>query len=122
MSFSFETTLAGRSYLHTITQLNKRGFTVHIFYLWVNNVDVALSRISDRVKKGGHQIPEDVVRRRFDRSFQNFMGEYVPLVDSWYVFDNSESVPSLLAFKRAGKIHIIKSDRYSHLVRSFEKL
>jgi predicted ABC-type ATPase len=56
--FAFETTLSGRSYLRLIRQLKKQGYQVHVFFLWVRSVDVALSRVKDRVLKGGHDVPE----------------------------------------------------------------
>ena len=62
-SFAFETTLSGRSYL--ILGLKRKGYKVHLFFLWVESVDVALSRIDQRVMKGGHDVPEPIVRRRF---------------------------------------------------------
>ena len=74
-SFAFETTLSGRSYLNLIRRLKRKGYKVHLFFLLVENVDVALSRIDQRVMKGGHDIPEPVVRRRFDRSVGNFFRE-----------------------------------------------
>jgi predicted ABC-type ATPase len=92
-TFAFETTLSGRGYLRLIRQLKNKGHTVHLFFLWVKSVDVALSRVKDRVLKGGHDVPEVVVRRRFGRSIRNFFAEYRQLVDSWYLFDNSGGTP-----------------------------
>ena len=75
-TFAFETTLSGRSYLRLIRQLKKRGYRVKFFFLWVGTVEVALSRVKDRVLKGGHDVPEPIVRRRFSRSIRNFFREY----------------------------------------------
>src|ERR1700721_4694383 len=71
-TFAFETTLSGRSYLRLIRQLKKQGYEVHFFFLWVKSAVVALSRVRERVVKGGHDVPEAVVRRRFGRSIKNF--------------------------------------------------
>ncbi len=65
-SFGFETTLSGRSYLSLIRRLKKQGYEVHFFYLWVPSVELALSRIRGRVLLGGHDVPAEEVRRRFD--------------------------------------------------------
>src|SRR5258708_3765696 len=92
-SFAFETTLSGRSYLSLIQRLKNEGYKVHLFFLVVEGVDVALSRIKERVLKGGHDVPETVVRRRFTRSISNFFREYSPLADSWYLFDNTSTKP-----------------------------
>jgi predicted ABC-type ATPase len=62
---------------------------------------VALSRVKDRVLKGRHDVPEPVVPRRFGRSIRNFLAEYRPLADSWYLFDNSGTTSAVIAFKRA---------------------
>ena len=62
--FGFETTLSGRGHLKLVSQLKKRGYGVHFFYLWVPSVELALQRIRERVSRGGHDVPESVVRRR----------------------------------------------------------
>jgi len=116
-SFAFETTLSGRSYLNLIRRLKRKGYKVHLFFLLVENVDVALSRIDQRVMKGGHDIPEPVVRRRFDRSVGNFFREYQPIVDSWHLFDNTASTPVAIAFRTGGKPRIIDRDQYQRLIK-----
>lgn len=110
-TFAFETTLSGRSYLRLIRRLKKQGYKVHFFFLAVKDVDVALSRVRDRVLKGGHDVPEAVIRRRFRRSIRNFLGEYRPLADSWYLFDNSGRMPVVIAWEKAHKLRIIDEER-----------
>ncbi len=117
--FAFETTLSGRSYLRLIRHLKKRGYRVHFFFLWVGTVDVALSRVKDRVLKGGHDVPEPVIRRRFNRSIGNFFSEYRELADSWYLFDNSGATPSVIAFERDGKLRIIGGVQYQALIARY---
>lgn len=70
-SFAFETTLAGRTYLGLIRELKRTGYKVHIFFLWVDNVEICSARIRERVLKGGHDVPELIQRRRFGRSIRN---------------------------------------------------
>ena len=120
VSFAFETTLSGRSYLRLIPRLKKQGYRVHIFFLWVKSVDVALSRIKDRVLKGGHDVPEAIVRRRFSRSIQNFLTEYRTLTDSWYLFDNSGGIPDLIA-EKTHNLHIIDKESYQSLIARYTK-
>jgi len=72
VSFGFETTLSGRGYLKLIRELKAKGYQIHIFFLSVENVDVTLARIRERVLKGGHDVPEPAVRRRFNRSIGHF--------------------------------------------------
>jgi len=118
-SFAFETTLSGRSYVRLIRRLKKQGYQVHFFFLSVKSIDVALSRVRDRVLKGGHDIPEAVIRRRFSRSIRNFLGEYRPLADSWYLFDNSGGKPVQIAFKRSGKLRIIDQEQFEELMNRY---
>jgi predicted ABC-type ATPase len=118
-TFAFETTLSGRSYLKLIRQLKKQGYEVHIFFLWVKSVEVALSRVRERVLKGGHDVPDAVVRRRFGRSISNFLAEYRRLADSWYLFDNSGGTPTVVAFERAGKPRIMNREQYQALIARY---
>jgi predicted ABC-type ATPase len=118
-TFAFETTLSGRSYLRLIRQLKKQGYKVHFFFLAVKDVDVALSRVRDRVLKGGHDVPEAVIRRRFSRSIRNFLAEYRPLADSWYLFDNSGRTPVVIAWEKAHKLRIIDEENYQTLIARY---
>lgn len=114
-SFGFETTLSGRSYLRLIHKLKTSGYRVHFFFLFVESVTVALSRIKERVKKGGHDVPEEIVRRRFRRSLENFLEVYRALADSWYLFDNTSTKPVIIAFKRGVRARIIDRKAYQNL-------
>lgn len=106
MDFSFETTLSGKTYVSLFKTLKKKGYVLHLFFLWIPTENLALERIKERVAKGGHNIPTDDVRRRFKRSIQNFLKIYSPLVDSWSLFDNSNIQPHLIAKKENGKVII----------------
>jgi predicted ABC-type ATPase len=119
VSFGFETTLSGRSYLGLVQRLKRRGYKVHLFFLFVEAVDVTLSRIKERVLKGGHDVPEAVVRRRFDRSVRNFFREYQALVDSWYLFDNTGTNPVPIAFKKRRQLRIMNRKRYDTLITRY---
>lgn len=95
-SFAFETTLANRSYGHSIRKWQAAGYHVTLWFLALSSVDVALARVAQRVLQGGHGIPEDVVRRRFVAGRANFEQLYRDLVDAWVLYDNSDAVPLLL--------------------------
>lgn len=115
-SFGFETTLSGRSYLGLVRTLKKRGYEVHFFFLWVPTVELALKRVSARVLEGGHDVPEVVVRRRFDRSIRNFVLRYARLGDSWILFDNSGATPAVIAFEKRGSLRIMDRALYDTLI------
>ena len=116
VDFGFETTLSGRSYLNLIRDLKGRNYAVHIYFLWVPTVDLALSRVRSRVLNGGHDVPSAVVRRRFARSARNFFLHYRRLADSWLLFDNSGSAPSLIASNESGNFRIMQEDLYNELI------
>lgn len=117
--FGFETTLSGRTHLNVIRDLSKRGYSVHLFFLWVPTVALALSRVRGRVRRGGHDVPAPTVRRRFVRSISNFFRHYRGLVDSWILFDNSGERPDIIALEKDGKVRIIQREHYERLVRRY---
>ena len=112
VDFGFETTLAGRGYVRLLNNLKDRGYRIHLFYLWIHRIDVALERIAGRVKMGGHNVPEDVVRRRYHKGISNFSRLYQPLTDSWAIYDNSTDTPHLIAYKEHDKLEIIDHDTF----------
>lgn len=119
VDFGIESTLSGTSYLNLIRRLRTQGYAVHIFFLWVPNVDLSLSRIRDRVLEGGHNVPEPVVRRRYERSIKNFLRVYRHEADTWNLFDNSERVPLLVACKERGESRIINRGLFADLLRRY---
>jgi predicted ABC-type ATPase len=96
-SFAFETTLSGRNYARHIPHWRKAGYHVKLLFLSLPSADLAVARVKTRVKQGGHNIPEQVIRRRFDSGLKNFEGIYRPLVNSWALYDNSGDKPRLIA-------------------------
>ena len=94
--FAFETTLSGRGYVRRIRQWRTDGYTVRLVFLSLATPEEALERVALRVRQGGHDIPSDVIRRRFARSLENFKGVYRPIVNFWQWFDNSGDAPALI--------------------------
>ena len=101
MNFAFETTLASRSFAPWLARLKRRGYHVHVLFLWLESPDLAVNRVAARVRLGGHDVPEATVRRRYERGLRNLFQLYVPLADSWQMFDNS----------RAGRPRLVASGR-----------
>lgn len=119
VSFAFETTLSGRSYLTLLRKLKTEGYDIHFFFLWLRSVDLALSRVQERVSRGGHDVPESIIRRRFDRSMRNFQLYYRPLAKGWMLFDNSGAIPTVVAFERDETTRIIDRTTYTALVKRY---
>jgi predicted ABC-type ATPase len=94
-SFAFETTLAGRAYARSIPRWRSLGYQVEIMFLKLPSPEDAIARVAERVRQGGHAIPDDVVRRRFTAGWANLEQIYRPLVDYWAVYDNSGDLPVL---------------------------
>ena len=95
-TFSFETTLAAKSYAPWIEGLRNRAYRFQLSFVWLRNADLAVQRVLSRVRAGGHDVAEEVVRRRFDKGLGNFWKLYMPLADAWSVYDNSSSPDPVL--------------------------
>ncbi|MBI3320965.1 MAG: zeta toxin family protein [Candidatus Omnitrophica bacterium] len=115
VDFAFETTLAGKTYVPFFRRLKQRGYAIHLFFLWIPSVELAVARIKSRVAEGGHDVPIPDVRRRFGRSVQNFFNVYRPLLDSWTLFDNSTTRPSLIAEEKGGKLAIVDAELFAEI-------
>ncbi len=95
-SFVFETTLAGKSYARKIPCWQDLGYRVNLLFLKLHNVEIAIDRVAERVKQGGHSITTDVIKRRYIAGWNNFNNLYAPLADAWAVYDNSNAQPVLV--------------------------
>jgi len=97
-SFAFETTLSGLSYLGQIRQWRAQGYHVSLFFLCLPDAETAIARVAERVRQGGHDIPEAVIRRRFVAGLRNLDQTYKSAVDTWATYDNVGERPALLAW------------------------
>ena len=88
-TFAFETTLATRFYASWIAELKQQGYEFYLLFLWLDDVELAVERVKERVKLGGHSIEESTIHRRYFRGLRNFFELYQPLADSWALYDNS---------------------------------
>ena len=86
---AFETTLASLGLRSMIRRIQDVGYTYHLVYVWLPSADMAVERVAARVRSGGHNIPEEVIRRRYERSLDNFFNHYMPMADAWLIIDNS---------------------------------
>ncbi len=95
-TFAFETTLSGLSYVKKIKQWKQLGYKIILYYFSLPSVEMAIDRVRYRVEQGGHNIPEQDIRRRFERSQINLEDIFKPMVDTWVIFDTSSSRPELI--------------------------
>lgn len=95
--FALESTLSGTTYIRILQSAKERGFRIHLHYLWLPSPAVAIARVRERVKKGGHHVPSADLRRRFSRSLTNLVESYAALADQWAIWDNQTSPPRLMA-------------------------
>ena len=117
VEFAFESTLSGKTYISFLKGLKSHGYTIHIFFLWIPDVNLALARIKERVAQGGHNVPAKDVRRRFQKSIYNFANHYRLLVDHWNIMDNSLVPPSLIAKGERDKIQVINTALYESVFK-----
>jgi predicted ABC-type ATPase len=98
-----------------LNDLKDRGYSIHLFYLWIHSIDIALERIAARVRMGGHNVPEDIVRRRYQKGLSNFSELYRQLTDFWAIYDDSTDTPYLIAYKEHDKLAIIDHDIFNRI-------
>ncbi|MBQ9654703.1 MAG: zeta toxin family protein [Prevotella sp.] len=90
-TFSIETTLATKSYISLVRKAQAKGYSVKVLFFWLNSPELAMMRVAERVANGGHNIPEEIIRRRYVAGISNLFNLFAKEVDSWVIFDNSEN-------------------------------
>lgn len=115
-SFAFETTLATKSYRVKIEEAKNKGYTTTLLFFWLESVELAKERVKTRVAEGGHNIPTDVIERRYFRGIRNLFDLYLPIVDKGFVFDNSFGRRELIAQKFTdGDFVVTDSEKFRQL-------
>ncbi|MEN9303399.1 MAG: hypothetical protein RL264_1828 [Bacteroidota bacterium] len=109
--FAFETTLATKSFRNTILKAKQNGYIVTLLFFWLENQELAIERVKTRVSEGGHNIPEETIRRRYIAGLKNLFEIYLPICDRSFVFNNSENKPVMI-FKKENQ----KQTVYNQLV------
>ena len=95
--FSIETTLATRSYSELVKRAQEKGYKVTLLYFWLNSPELAVERVARRVREGGHNIPKDVIYRRYEKGLKNLFNIFIPIVDSWMIVDNGVEPREIIA-------------------------
>lgn len=115
--FAFETTLSGRSHVRWLRDLRASGYRTHLVFLALPSAELAIARVADRVRRGGHHVPDVVVRRRFIAGLRNLFAAYMDAVDSWTIYDNADVVSPRLVASRAvgGSVIVADADLWNAL-------
>jgi predicted ABC-type ATPase len=107
-----ETTLSGRSFRHVLDRAKSAGFQITVVFIYVDTADASLARVRERVRKGGHDVPEEDVRRRFSRTFTNFWHVYRKIADYWHVIYNAGGYSGEIAFGDGDRMAILDQHRF----------
>ncbi len=97
VNFAFETTLAARYFASFLRKFKLKGYNINLIFFWLQSPELAIERVRRRVESGGHNIPEDVIRRRYTRGVKNLFKLYMPLCDNWVIYDNSKGNSQVVA-------------------------
>ncbi|GAA4442614.1 AAA family ATPase [Bremerella cremea] len=116
-TFSIETTLSGRNYLRRFKQLMDRGYTIELSFLWLPDEEIAVSRVRNRVRQGGHNIPEPDIRRRYKAGLRNFFREYGSIVTSFGIYNSIEYPPELIAKSVNGLLTVKEPELFAKAAR-----
>ncbi len=106
-TFALETTLSGKTYVSWLKSLRAKGYRFHLMYMWLLDPETAIRRVGERVRKGGHNIPEETIRRRYKASICNFFNLYRPIADYWRLYDNSSESGYVLIATGSGSLETI---------------
>lgn len=113
--FAFETTLATKSYKGKIQNAKNLGYKITTVFFWLRTIDLAKERVKLRVSEGGHNIPEEIIERRYQKGIINFFNIYLSISDEWMVIDNSQPNFELIAEGQNSDIHIVNSEKWNEL-------
>lgn len=114
-SFSIETTLSTRSYRTLINRARSKGFKVQLLFFWLPTPEHAIKRVEQRVKEGGHNIPTDVILRRYKSGIENLFKIYMPIVDSWMLIENHNNPRIIVADGSAEQINIYNQSLFEKI-------
>lgn len=119
VDFAIETTLATRSYVQLINRAQAIGYKVHLLFFCLESPEQAIQRVAQRVSNGGHDIPEDVIRRRFTRGLDNLIHLYLPICDGAMVFNNVKTPAQLIGRKKnlTDEIEVVKPKMWNQLMQ-----
>ena len=119
-SFTWETTMSGRTAVAWLSQAKNAGYILKTYFLWVPTPEITMGRVQQRVTEGGHNISEDLSRRRFYLTIKNFLTIYRPLMTSWKLIDNDHLGPRLIAMEKRGRLVVRDKSIWTRLIQQLE--
>ena len=96
------------------------GYRILLFFLWLPSADLAVARVKNRVRQGGHNVPEPVIRRRFESGIRNLFQLYRPQLNAWWLYDASRLPPKAVAKEEDGELRLFHSGLFEQIKRSVE--
>jgi predicted ABC-type ATPase len=120
IDFAIETTLSGKGYLNLIAKAKAKGYKIALIFYWLENVDLAIQRVAKRVLEGGHDIPVDVIKRRYTLGLKNFFNLYSKIVNK-FLFFNSTNELLLLAEGNNNRIKIFEKNKWENLKNKYNE-
>ncbi|MHB8974046.1 MAG: AAA family ATPase [Pirellulaceae bacterium] len=119
--FGFETTLAGRTNTRLLRQMQRDGYRVVLFFLWLPSAEMAVSRVANRVRQGGHNVPESDIRRRYEAGQRNLFHLYRPLVNAWWLYDASRLPPKLIVTEDNHILTVLETEQFENIQSRMEE-
>lgn len=119
VDFAYETTLSAKSYVNLIRQAQKKGYFVTLVFFWLNTPELAVKRVKTRVLEGGHDIPENIIRRRYESGMKNLFQLYIPIADNWILIDNSGEPYQVIAEGIKDNAEIINQKIWNNLIDKY---
>lgn len=120
-SFSIETTLSTRSYVHLVEKAHRQGYEVTLLYFWLKSPDQAIQRVAERVAKGGHDIPKNIIVRRYREGLENLFNLYMPVVDTWLLINNGEMPRTIIATGGKEQETIVEEQEHYKKIEEYVK-
>ena len=121
--FAFETTLATRSYIKLIKKAQSVGYFVTLLFFSLPTPEQAVQRVARRVSQGGHNIPQDVIYRRYEAGLKNFFQLYIPVVDFWSLYDNNTCPTMRIAsgWRKGERLEVTDAKRFAELQKKYNE-
>lgn len=118
VDFSFETTLSANHFVKLIKDAQSKGYFVTLIFFWLNKVELAIERVNKRVQEGGHNIPVETIKRRYEKGIENLFRKYIPVCDYWLLINNSASPFHIIAEGDKQGASIIKNEKNFFAIKS----